>query len=405
MKHQTDDVNTILLADDEEDIREVLDISLSDMGYHVLTAPNGAEALRIFRQEKPPIVLSDIKMPGMDGIQLLQKIKQESPDTEVIMITGHGDMDLAVKSLKFEATDFITKPFNEDALEIALKRAKDRISMRRKLREYTENLEQLVEEKTRQLIEAERLAVVGETAAGLSHAIKNIAGGLRGGMFVLEKGIESDNKTYLRQGWEMIKGNVDKIKNLSLDLLNYGKSSEINCQLCDPNDPVREVVSLMTSQAEENGIELKAELSSELKPFFFDPEGLHRCLMNFVTNAIDACKTEILDDSDLEKDKVSLSLEGEGGMEVKKKVTVKTLKAEGWGAEYQIADNGCGMDEETRQRIFQSFFSTKGTRGTGIGLMITKKIIDRHKGEIEVKSEKGKGSTFIIRLRELRIEN
>ncbi|UCF94922.1 MAG: response regulator, partial [Desulfobacterales bacterium] len=103
----------LLLADDEEGIRKVLGIALADSGYEVLTAEDGVEALRIFRQFKPSIVLTDIKMPGMDGIELLRKIKQEDPDTEVIMITGHGDMDLAIKSLKYEATDFVTKPIND----------------------------------------------------------------------------------------------------------------------------------------------------------------------------------------------------------------------------------------------------------------------------------------------------
>ncbi len=228
---------TILIVDDEEGIRKVLGISLSDMGYKVISAENGETALRLFRNIKPQIVLTDIKMPNMDGIELLICLKKEAPDTEVIMITGHGDIDLAIKSLKFEATDFVTKPVNDEALEIALKRAEERISMKRQIREYTEKLEQLVEEKSRKLVEAERMAAVGQTIAGLSHAIKNIASGLKGGTFVLEKGMELNNKKYLREGWGMVKGNVDKIKDLSLDLLNYGKSSGTVYRLCDPNTP------------------------------------------------------------------------------------------------------------------------------------------------------------------------
>ena len=100
----------ILIVDDEEDIRVVLRISLTDLGYEVFTAESGDEALRIIKEVDPPIVLTDIRMPVMDGIELLRKIKHENPETEVIMITGHGDMDLAIKSLKHEATDFITNP-------------------------------------------------------------------------------------------------------------------------------------------------------------------------------------------------------------------------------------------------------------------------------------------------------
>jgi DNA-binding NtrC family response regulator len=130
---------TILLVDDEADIREVLNISLSDIGYEVLTAENGANALNIFKNTDIPVVITDIKMPGIDGIELLRKIKREKPDTEVIMLTGHGDLDLAIKSLKYEATDFITKPIDDEALEIALKRAFERIVMRRKIRECDRN--------------------------------------------------------------------------------------------------------------------------------------------------------------------------------------------------------------------------------------------------------------------------
>ena len=174
--------NKLLLVDDEEGIRKVLDISLSDSGYTVFTAENGEEALKIFLKENPPIVLTDIKMPGMDGIELLQKIKHANPDTEVIMITGHGDMDLAIKSLKYQAIDFVTKPINDDVLEIALNRAHEKIRMRQQLREYTENLETLVRQKSAKLIEIERQVAVGQAVEGLSSALRNIAGDLEGGL-------------------------------------------------------------------------------------------------------------------------------------------------------------------------------------------------------------------------------
>lgn len=144
----------ILLVDDEAGIRKVLGISLSDMGYEVLTAENGEEALKLFREHGPAIVLTDIKMPGMDGIEVLRKIKKENPETEVIVITGHGDMDLAIKSLKFDATDFITKPVDDRELENALRKCGDRILIREKLRDYTHHLEALVQQKTERLAAA-----------------------------------------------------------------------------------------------------------------------------------------------------------------------------------------------------------------------------------------------------------
>ena len=370
---------SILIVDDEEGIRKVLSIALSDMGYEVLTAENGAAALRVFKAERPPIVLTDIKMPEMDGIELLRRLKQEWPETEVIMITGHGDMDLAIKSVKYEATDFVTKPIIDEVLEIALNRAQERIAMRQKIDQYTQNLEQLVRDKTRKLIEAERLAAVGQTVAGLSHAIKNISGGLKGGAFVLEKGIELNDQKYLMQGWEMIKGNVDKITHLSLDLLNYAKDTDLNVQAGDPNKPAREVVELMRPRAQALGIDLRSDFAQNVGTCHFDPELIYRGLLNLVTNAIDAC----INDSP-----------GSGG----RQVTVRTKKTRGWGVEYQVLDNGCGMNAEIKKNIFKRFFSTKGSEGTGIGLMITKKIVDQHNGVIEVESEAGAGSKFILKL-------
>ncbi|MDJ0817580.1 MAG: hybrid sensor histidine kinase/response regulator [Desulfobacterales bacterium] len=370
---------SILLVDDEEGIRTVLGITLADMGYRVLTAENGSEAVRILKDQSPSIVLTDIKMPEMDGIDLLRRIKEINPDTEVIMMTGHGDMDLAIKSVKYEATDFVTKPINDGILEIALNRAGERIDIRRQLNEYTQNLEQLVHEKSQKLVEAERLAAIGQTVADISHAIKNIAGGLKGGAFVLEKGIELGQRQYLLQGWEMIKGNVDKITNLSMDLLNYARGIQVQSQLVDPNLPAQEVVQLMLPVAEEQGIDLQFEPDRSLEEMYFDAELIHSCLLNLVTNAIDACKSEKSGSSN-------------------KVVKISTAKRRGWGAEYQVVDNGSGMNAETKKKIFQRFFTTKGSAGTGIGLMATQKIVDAHEGEIQVESEKNRGSKFTIRI-------
>lgn len=372
---------TVLFVDDEKDICDVLSISLSDLGYKVYTAENGQEALRIIQEINPPIVLTDIRMPVMDGIELLRRIKLQNPETEVIMVTGHGDMDLAIKSLKHEATDFIVKPIKDEALEIALKRALERISLRRQLREYTENLEELVQEKSAKLVQAERLAAVGETIAGLSHAIKNIAGGLEGGTFVLEKGIELDNKDYISQGWEAVRFSFEKIKDLSVDLLNYAKFTDLNFIFSDPNEPAREVAELMKTRAEKLGINLKMDLSSDLKTIRFDPDAIHHCLLNLVTNSIDAVL-------------------GEDSSDTRKEVLLETTKPEGWGVEYKVTDNGCGMPDEVREKLFTSFFSTKGATGTGIGLMITKKVVDAHEGLIQSETEEGVGSVFTIRLPE-----
>ena len=214
----------LLLVDDEKDIREVLCLPLADFGYNIFEAENGEEALRLFHEVQPPIVLTDIKMPGMDGIELLQKIKHENPETEVIMITGHGDMELAIKSLKYEATDFITKPINVDALEIALQRAKDRIITRKKLREYTENLEQLIREKTEL---QSHLSSLGLMIASISHGIKGLLTGLDGGMYLLDSGFSKENQDQIKEGWEVVKLRVERIRKMVMDILFYAKERDL----------------------------------------------------------------------------------------------------------------------------------------------------------------------------------
>jgi YesN/AraC family two-component response regulator len=117
----------ILVIDDEKPTLSMFRLFLGAYGYTVLTAENGKEGLELFMKEKPPIVLTDIKMPGMDGFEVLKRIKKADASAEVIVITGHGDMDLAIKALDFNATDFIKKPIQKAALDAALKRAEERL--------------------------------------------------------------------------------------------------------------------------------------------------------------------------------------------------------------------------------------------------------------------------------------
>lgn len=369
----------ILLVDDEEGIRTVLKISLEDKGYEVHVAESGQKALEVLEQIEPPIVLTDIKMPGMDGVELLQKIKEKRPDTQVIMITGHGDMDLAIQSLKYDATDFVTKPIDDEVLDIALKRAIERITLREKLRQYTEHLERLVEEKSAQLIEAERLAAVGETAAAMAHAIKNCAGSLTGGMFVLEKGIELQREDYLRQGFRMVQGNIKRIRDMALDLLSYSKGIELRVAQCNPNEVLEEVYNSLLPRAQENGVELTIDCDRSLGAISMDKEQIYRCVFDLVLNAIDAC-------TDVSCSKSARS------------VRLTSRSDDKWGVVYEIEDNGCGIPEQIMGKIFQRFFTTKGSKGTGLGLMLGKKIVDAHGGVIELESEKGKGTIAVVKL-------
>jgi len=370
---------SLLLVDDEDGIRRVLGITLADRGYRVRTAANAEEALALFRQEPAPVVLTDIKMPGMDGLELLGAIKALDPDCEVILITGHGDIDLAIQGIKLDATDFVTKPIRDDALDIALARARERRAMRRAIREHTEHLELLVEQKTRELLAAERLAAVGQTVASLSHSIKNMASGLEGSLFLLRQGLAGDRETYLEQGFEMLEANVQKLKSLSLDMLRFAKPEEIKRAPTDPAAPARQVVELLAPQARAAGVALDLEAPGQAATAMLDAEALHRCLMNLVGNALDACAAA-----------------GYGPENPKGRVRVLVENLPEGGVSYSVEDNGPGIPEALRPKLFTAFFSTKGEGGSGLGLLTTKKTVEAHGGSIHVASGNNAGSTFII---------
>ena len=165
----------VMLVDDEKGIRTVLGLLLRDAGYTVHTVASGEEALQLFAEKSYPIVITDIKMSGMSGIDLLRHLKALSTDVEVILISGHADLEVAIQGLQLAASDFITKPVNDDMLFVALKRAIERLEMRGKLKAYTANLERLVEEKTAQLVEVERQLAARQAVDGFAFGLKAIS--------------------------------------------------------------------------------------------------------------------------------------------------------------------------------------------------------------------------------------
>ncbi|MBI4964447.1 MAG: response regulator [Desulfomonile tiedjei] len=144
-------MTTVLVVDDEESIRNLMRMTLELDGYRVLTAEDGHAALEIFEKEDPDVVLLDVRMPGMDGIEVLRRIKDANPDTEVVIITGHGDLDMAVECLRKEASNFLTKPVDDEILSLSLKRSLEKLALKKKLKQYTSNLETLVREANLEL--------------------------------------------------------------------------------------------------------------------------------------------------------------------------------------------------------------------------------------------------------------
>ncbi|MBI5601991.1 MAG: response regulator [Deltaproteobacteria bacterium] len=374
----------LLLIDDEEGIRKVLGISLRDAGYEVLIANDGEKGIALFQQEKPSIVLTDIKMPGLDGMEVLRKIKSINPETEVIMITGHGEMELAIKSLQLEASDFITKPIHDEVLFISLKRAEEKSAWKRLAKRYNEELQNKVKETTAELVQmqkellrAERLAATGQTVAGLAHAIKNILSGLKGGRFMVNKGFELQEMKYLKDGWDMVERNIEKISGLTRDLLNFCRDREPEREPVNPNNLIREVYDLYQAQSKQQGVHLTLDLDEKIGTVDLDPRGIQEVMTNLVGNAIDACTL------------------GEEAVE-NPEVCIRSCLVPENKVLLEVSDNGMGMDQEIQKKLFTIFFSTKGSRGTGLGLLLSHKIAQEHQGEIKVQSEPRKGSVFQV---------
>lgn len=222
-------------------------------------------------------------------------------------------------------------------------------------------------------LEAERLAAVGQTVAGLAHGVKNLLMGIDGGMYMLESGIEQGDADRLVRGWEMLKKDMARMTSFVREFLEFAKGKTPEVELVDPNQPAREVLSLFRETARLKGIEIKANLQEGLPHVFMDKEGIHTCLVNLVSNALDACEVS---------DKPN------------RHVVLSTSEQE-QALVFEVADDGVGIDYEIKKKVFSSFFSTKATgKGTGLGLLTTRKIVQEHGGTVSFDSMKGAGSVF-----------
>ena len=223
-------------------------------------------------------------------------------------------------------------------------------------------------------VKAERMAAMGQTIATLSHHIKNILQGVRGGSYLIDMGLNDHNEDLVRKGWHVVEKNQNRIYNLVMDMLTFSKERKPAYQQAQLNETVHDVFELMQARAVDCSVELRFEPAHDLPLCTFDPEGIHRAILNIVTNAIDA-------------------VEGSDHATVKIETGLNPITDMFW---VSVADNGPGIVEDQLQRIFNVFESTKGARGTGLGLAVSQKIIREHGGEITVESRLGDGSRFTL---------
>ncbi len=226
------------------------------------------------------------------------------------------------------------------------------------------------------MMQAERLAAVGQTIAMLSHHIKNILQGIRGGSYLIEMGLSAHDENVVRKGWNMVERNQGKISALVMDMLTFSKEREPDPVPGDLNQTVGEVVELMQARADELKVAIEWHPAEDIPIVTFDPEGIHRAVLNISTNAVDACEEK---------------------PDARVIISTQYYPAESL-VRIVIEDNGSGIDPEDLDKIFTIFVSRKGERGTGLGLPVSQKILKEHGGNIQVTSQLGQGSRFTIEL-------
>ena len=224
------------------------------------------------------------------------------------------------------------------------------------------------------MVQSERLAAVGQTIATLSHHIKNILQGIRGGSYLVDMGLENEDLAVVRKGWDIVNRNQNKISSLVMDMLSFSKEREPDPVPSDLVALVTDIVETVQQRADEIGAAIDWAPPTDVPQLLFDPEALSRAILNVVTNALDAVE---------DRDGAAVTIHVECDTEAER---VRVI----------VGDNGEGMAPETIAEIFNLFVSTKGARGTGLGLTVSRKILREHGGDIRVTSRPGEGSTFVL---------
>jgi PAS domain S-box-containing protein len=224
-----------------------------------------------------------------------------------------------------------------------------------------------------EILEAERLAAVGQTVAGLSHGIKNILMGLEGGIYVVNSGIRRNDNTLVKQGWTMLQSNIEKVSAFVKEFLSFARGTVPEVEWVDPVAIANEVIELYKDKITQAGVVFIPKIQKNIPRAPMDHQAIHTCICNLISNAIDACQMS----------------------DTKPSTIIFILFEKNDSICYEIKDNGCGMDYEVKKKIFTSFFTTKGSgQGTGLGLLTTRKIVQEHGGKILFQSSPGKGSVF-----------
>ncbi len=328
---------TILIVDDEVDIREVLEIALMDMGHEVLLAPDGKKALELFDEHHPDIVITDIKMPVMGGIDLLKQVKRRFPDTPVIMITGHGDMDLTIASLN---SGF---GFHHQACErgyFGTGRDQSSGTSHRPAEAGGIHPETGTAGAGKSKL-SDHLSSLGLMLGTVSHNIKGLLTNLDGGLFVARSGLKKKNFDDVSEGLDLLSQAVDKVKQMIMDILLYSKERSMIIQSVPLDSFVTDIRKTMKMKLAGHSIDFQVVSDNAPATLNLDPSSMMSALVNILDNAVDAC----------------LEDKGQAGHVIRLTIEEKDSQLV-----IGIRDDGCGMDVATKAKIFDLFFLPNRSR-------------------------------------------
>lgn len=366
----------ILIVDDEEDLCQYLKLMLSKKAnYEVDFATNGEMALDKLKSSPFNVVVSDINMPRMDGIALLNNIKAYDPDIEVIMLTGKSSLETAVQALQYKAYDYIEKPVESRRLLIAIGNALGKQKLNTELKSLLDKvsderkaLKQQLDSQSSEMIRKERLATIGAISSlvtgemqGPIHEAYDTAAALAA---------DSNLGEDASQKASSITEKIGKVKGMLDDIVQYCTTVKPTVQAFTANQNLQPVIDRFVSIYPHVQFSLKADIGP--MDLSYDAEQFSRALSTILENACDA-------------------LEGKG------EVTVTASYGDGY-LTVSVTDNGPGISEGDLNKVLMPFFTTKGKDGTGMGLSIVKRIMDDHQGRVRVESKAGSGATFFLDL-------